>query len=80
MSVVSALAARYYQIRGGLGFNKSAVEYGAVPLDPYSHTPRHAGAQQPGMTGQVKEEILCRWGELGIHVEAGALRFVPRYR
>jgi len=30
------------------------------------------------MTGQVKEEILIRWGELGIEVENGCLRFAPR--
>jgi hypothetical protein len=29
------------------------------------------------MTGQVKEEILTRLGELGVHVEAGALHFDP---
>ncbi len=38
--------------------------YGAIPTDPYSHTPGFAGAQQPGMTGPVKEDI-CRLGELG---------------
>ena len=51
----------YDRVRRGLGFNKTAVEYGAFPTDPYSHTPAHAGAQQPGMTGQVKEELLTRW-------------------
>jgi hypothetical protein len=30
------------------------------------------------MTGQVKEEILARWGELGVEVEQGCLRFAPR--
>lgn len=30
------------------------------------------------MTGQVKEEILTRWGELGIAIEDGQLRFAPR--
>ncbi len=29
------------------------------------------------MTGQVKEEILTRFGELGVRVEAGAVRFAP---
>jgi hypothetical protein len=74
---VEALAAAWRRIRGGLGFNKSAEAYGAFPTDPYSHTPKHAGAQQPGMTGQVKEEILARWLELGVIVEAGAIRFAP---
>ena len=64
-------------MRGGLGFNKTPVEYGAFPADPYSHTPKHAGAQQPGMTGQVKEEILTRFGELGLRVSDGTVRFEP---
>jgi hypothetical protein len=29
------------------------------------------------MTGQVKEEVLLRQGELGVRVVAGALRFEP---
>ena len=29
------------------------------------------------MTGQVKEEILCRFGELGVRVRDGAVRFQP---
>ncbi|MBT8466547.1 MAG: hypothetical protein KJO57_17870, partial [Deltaproteobacteria bacterium] len=65
----------YYRVREGLGFNKTPGEYGAFPTDPYSHTPKHAGAQQPGMTGQVKEEILTRFGELGVRVSDGAVNF-----
>ncbi|MGB5681833.1 MAG: hypothetical protein WBM47_08310 [Polyangiales bacterium] len=65
----------YYRVREGLGFNKTPQEYGAFPMDPYSHTPKHAGAQQPGMTGQVKEEILTRFGELGVRVSEGAVQF-----
>jgi hypothetical protein len=67
----------YDRVREGLGFNKSAVQYGAFPTDPYSHTPAHAGAQQPGMTGQVKEELLTRWAELGLTVSQGSIRFSP---
>lgn len=67
----------YYRVRGGIGFNKSPAEYGAFPTDPYSHTPMHAGARQPGMTGQVKEEILCRYAELGVRVIDGRARFQP---
>ena len=67
----------YYQVREGIGFNKTPAEYGAFPTDPYSHTPKHAGAKQPGMTGQVKEEILCRFGELGIRVDTGMTYFEP---
>jgi hypothetical protein len=72
-----ALVAHYRRVRGGLGYRKTAAEYGAFPSDPYSHTPGEGGAQQPGMTGQVKEEILTRWGELGLRFEAGAIRFDP---
>ena len=61
----------------GIGFNKAPDEYGAFPTDPYSHTPGYAGAKQPGMTGQVKEEILTRFGELGVRVRAGAVNFEP---
>ena len=50
-------------------------EYGAFPTDPYSHTPARGGAQQPGMTGQVKEELVARMAELGAFVEQGVLSF-----
>jgi hypothetical protein len=76
--VTKALAEAYDDVRQGLGFCKTPDAYGAFPTDPYSHSPRHRGAQQPGMTGQVKEEILTRWGELGIVVEDGRLNFAPR--
>ena len=68
----------YYDIRGGLSAAKTPEEYGAFPYDPYSHTPAHSGAQQPGMTGQVKEEILTRFGELGCLVVQGSVKFEPR--
>jgi hypothetical protein len=71
------LAQAYYDIRDGLGFNKSPSVYGAFPTDPYSHTPLGGGARQPGMTGQVKEEILTRMGELGVSVRKGQLCFRP---
>ena len=76
-SAAERLGQLYYRVREGLGFNKTPSEYGAFPTDPYSHTPAHAGAQQPGMTGQVKEEILTRFGELGVRVENGIARFEP---
>jgi hypothetical protein len=74
---LDALAQMYYRIRSGLGYQKSVAEYGAFPTDPYSHTPPSGGAKQPGMTGQVKEEILTRRGELGVWVEDGAVCFHP---
>ena len=73
----AALAAHYYDIRAGLGYEKSPEVYGAFPTDPYSHTPWGAGAKQPGMTGQVKEELLTRWGELGVVVHEGQIAFRP---
>lgn len=76
--LINRLGSLYYRVREGIGFNKSPDEYGAFPCDPYSHTPKHAGAQQPGMTGQVKEEILSRFGELGVHVLNGEVEFNPK--
>lgn len=76
-TVVKRLADAYYKIRDGIGFNKSAELYGAFPTDPYSHTPGHRGAQQPGMTGQVKEEVLTRLAELGVRVHDGRITFRP---
>lgn len=77
-AVLRQLAACYHDIRDGIGDRKTPENYGAFPMDPYSHTPTHAGARQPGLTGQVKEDILCRWGELGVSVRAGTIRFNPR--
>ena len=76
--VVSQLTERYYTVRRGLGgFNKTPSVYGAFPLDPYSHTPAGSGARQPGMTGQVKEEVLTRFAELGVTVHGGRISFRP---
>ena len=72
-----ALKAHYRRVRDGLGYRKTAAAYGAFPADPYSHTPGEGGAQQPGMTGQVKEEVLTRWGELGLRMQGGRLRLQP---
>jgi len=75
--VVADLAEAYHRIRNGSSFMRSPAEYGAFPFDPYSHSPAHLGAQQPGMTGQVKETILTRTGELGVRVEDGCIRLEP---
>ena len=71
------LMKQYAEIREGIGAHKNPVEYGAFPFDPYSHTPSMAGAQQPGMTGQVKEDIISRWFELGVSVHDGQVSFRP---
>lgn len=75
--VVAGLADAYEDVRLGLGYCKSPGEYGAFPVDPYSHTPAGKGARQPGMTGQVKEEVLTRLGELGLRVESGCVVVRP---
>lgn len=71
------LAKAYYEVRNGLSFNKTPELYGAFPIDPYSHTPSGQGAKQPGMTGQVKEEVITRWGELGMKLKDGKLYIKP---
>lgn len=76
-AVTGGLLAHYYEINEGIGVHKSPALYGAFPTDPYSHTPAGKGAQQPGMTGQVKEDILSRFGELGVFVKKGRLYFNP---
>tara|TARA_B100001115_G_scaffold184244_1_gene185844 strand:+ start:6174 stop:9587 length:3414 start_codon:yes stop_codon:yes gene_type:complete len=75
--ILGRLIDHYYEIRAGIGANKSPQLYGAFPFDAYSHTPSTAGAQQPGMTGQVKEDVLNRWAELGLEVRAGQLHLDP---
>ncbi|MCX6268774.1 MAG: hypothetical protein NTW16_15720, partial [Bacteroidetes bacterium] len=73
--VVGKIKDHYYEIKAGIGLNKSPDLYGAFPTDAYSHTPGNAGAQQPGMTGQVKEDYLSRMRELGIHIQNGQIVF-----
>lgn len=74
---IGHLLEHYYEISAGIGVHKPPSLYGAFPTDPYSHTPAGKGAQQPGMTGQVKEDILCRFGELGVFVSDGHIHFNP---
>ena len=73
--IIGQLFNHYFEINAGIGAHKSPELYGAFPTDPYSHTPGGKGAQQPGMTGQVKEDLLCRFGELGVRVSDGQLHF-----
>lgn len=76
--LIGKLLDHYYEINAGIGVHKSPELYGAFPTDPYSHTPAGKGAQQPGMTGQVKEDVLSRFGELGVFVKEGKIAFNPR--
>ncbi len=75
--IIERLRVHYMVIREGIGAHKRPDEYGAFPFDPYSHTPMMAGVQQPGMTGQVKEDIISRWFELGVSVSDGQITFRP---
>ena len=75
--MVGHLLEHFYEINEGIGVHKSPELYGAFPTDPYSHTPGGKGAQQPGMTGQVKEDVISRFGELGVFVKHGKLYFNP---
>ena len=77
-ALIGRLFDHYYEIQAGVGVHKSPQLYGAFPTDPYSHTPGGKGAQQPGMTGQVKEDVLSRIGELGVFVKEGKLNFSPK--
>ena len=76
--IIGRLLDHYYEINAGIGVHKSPDLYGAFPTDAYSHTPANKGAQQPGMTGQVKEDLLSRFGELGVFVTEGKIVFKPR--
>lgn len=67
----------YYEIREGIADETSPKKFGAFPTDPYSHTPSFTGAQQPGMTGKVKEDIISRMHELGITIESGKIIVNP---
>ena len=67
----------YRRVRDGLGFRMDAATFGALPIDAYSHSNGDGQARQPGMTGQVKEELLTRRMELGVQPIDGGLRFAP---
>ncbi|MDB9973920.1 hypothetical protein OAD83_03295 [Gammaproteobacteria bacterium] len=75
--ITGRLFDHYFEINEGIGTNKSPALYGGFPTDPYSHTPFGRGVQQPGMTGQVKEDILSRFGELGVLIKNGTISFNP---
>ncbi len=75
--IIGKLFDHYFEINAGLGLNKSPELYGAFPVDAYSHTPAGKGVQQPGMTGQVKEDVLSRIAEIGVDVKDGCINFKP---
>lgn len=77
LDVTGALKEAYYRLRSGFGFTKTPKVWGAFPLEPYSHTPFMMPAQQPGLTGQAKEDVLLRTTEIGAMVADGILSFNP---
>ena len=61
----------YYRIRAGHRLQQDAGGIRCISNRPlFAHAEDTAGAKQPGMTGQVKEEVLTRFGELGVRVAA----------
>lgn len=74
-SILGKLKAHYYEIKAGIGIYKSPDLYGAFPTDAYSHTPLGSGVKQPGLTGQVKEDVISRLGELGLYIKDGKIAF-----
>ena len=76
-AVVDRLHGCFHEIRHGLGVHKPPAVYGAISIDPYSHTPEFTGVQQPGLTGQVKEDVIARFRQLGVRVERGEIVFEP---
>jgi hypothetical protein len=75
--LANQLLKHFDDIKDGLGLHKSPAQYGAFPVDPYSHTTGFSGVQQPGMTGQVKEDVITRFNELGVNVTHGEISFSP---
>jgi len=73
--VVGQIKEHYYEIKAGIGLFKSPELYGAFPIDAHSHTPAGSGAKQPGLTGQVKEDVIARFGELALIVTNGSIAF-----
>ncbi|MFK7768554.1 MAG: hypothetical protein AB8B55_15130 [Mariniblastus sp.] len=76
---IERLHQQYRDIRDGIAFGKTPKQYGAFPSDPYSHTPARSGVKQPGMTGQVKEDVLGRLSEIGLRVRDGIVSFDPAF-
>jgi hypothetical protein len=74
-TIIGGIKNHYYEIKAGIGLYKSPDVYGAFPTDAYSHTPGNAGVKQPGLTGQVKEDVISRMGEMGIRLVDGEIVF-----
>lgn len=75
--ITGQLKQHYYEVKAGIGLYKNPELYGAFPTDAHSHTPANSGAKQPGLTGQVKEDVIARFGELALTVINGSIVFEP---
>jgi hypothetical protein len=75
--IIGQFKDHYYEIKAGIGLYKNPELYGAFPMDAHSHTPANAGVKQPGLTGQVKEDVIARFGELALTVINGSIVFDP---
>lgn len=73
--VVGKLKEYYYEIKAGIGLYKNPALYGSFPTDAHSHTPARSGVKQPGLTGQVKEDVITRFGELALTILDGSIVF-----
>ncbi len=76
---ISEIYRQYHKILDGFIYRKTPAECGAFPTEPYSHTSYSRKSEQPGMTGQVKESIIMRRGELGVSVTDGRISFSPEF-
>ncbi len=76
---ITALYALYNQLLQGFVYRKTPQQCNAIPIEPYSHSSFTGKSEQPGMTGQVKESLLMRRGELGVQVHGGQISFDPAY-
>ncbi|MFI3174063.1 MAG: hypothetical protein R3Y53_02535 [Bacillota bacterium] len=65
----------YKKLMSGFIYRKTPVECNAIPVEPYSHSSFSGQSEQAGMTGQVKESVIMRRGELGIFVKNGEIHF-----
>ncbi len=69
----------YNELLEGFIYRKSPKECKAIPIEPYSHTSFNKKSEQPGMTGQVKESVIMRRGELGVIVKNGQINFESEF-
>jgi len=76
-AIIGRFKTHYYEIKAGIGLYKKPDLYGGFPTDAYSHTPANAGVKQPGLTGQVKEDVISRIGEMGVIIKDGKIVFDP---